>query len=73
MRIDLGFGGYMEPGERLVDPRWRKRIMKTERVENTRSGHWCDLECGHRVMAFGNLDFAEGEMACLQCRDQETR
>lgn len=68
MKIDLGHGAYLEPDEG-GNNQFRKRIVSTTPIPNTRTGHWCNLECGHRVMTYGNLDHAKGRVLCTQCRD----
>lgn len=70
MKIDLGHGRFLEPDEAPRNSQWHKRIVRTSRIPNTRVGRWCDLECGHRVMAFGDLAHADGVVLCTQCRDQ---
>lgn len=69
MKISVGGGGYIEPDDGPRDTRFHKRIVKVEKMSNTRSGHWVDLECGHRVATFGNLEYAEGVIRCTECRD----
>ena len=58
-------------GERPEDRNtpFHKRIVETMPIKNTRTGHWCRLECGHVVQAFGDLKLAEGKVLCMQCRD----
>ena len=70
MKIDLGHGAYMEPDEGPRASPDHKRIVKIERIPNTRSGNTATLECGHRVMTFGNLEHAEGVALCLRCREE---
>jgi hypothetical protein len=70
-KIDLGDGSYLEPDEGPRDTRFHKRIMRTRPIIGSRAGHWCDLECGHRIMSFGNLAHAAGVVLCTQCRDLE--
>ena len=70
MKIDLGHGAYMELDEGPRDSPDLKRIVKTERIPNTRSGNTATLECGHRVMTFGNLEHAGGVVLCTACRDE---
>jgi hypothetical protein len=50
--------------------RFHMRIMGTERIQGTRTGNWADLECGHRVMIFGNIEMAGGKALCMECRDK---
>ena len=69
MKIDLGGGVYMEPDEPPRDSQWHKRIVGSRPIANTRSGNWCELECGHRVMTFGNLELGGGFVLCTKCRD----
>jgi len=69
MKIDVGGGAYIEPDEGGRDTRFHMRIMTTQRIPNTRVGHYADLCCGHRVMMFGDLTLANGRALCTQCRD----
>jgi len=71
MKIDLGHGAYLEPDTEPRNSRWHVKIERTQRITNTRSGHWLYLACGHRSMAFGKLEYAGGVVLCTQCRDQE--
>ncbi len=66
--IDLGHGHTLEPDKEPRDSPFHKRIIRTTPIPNTRAGHWCDLECGHRVMSFGRLALANGVVLCTQCR-----
>jgi len=70
-RIDLGHGAYLEPDDGPRDSRWHVKIERTQRMPNTRAGHWLYLACGHRSIAFGNLDYAGGVVLCTQCRDRD--
>jgi hypothetical protein len=70
-RIPLGGGSYLEADEAPRNTGHHKRIMRTARVPGTLSGHYADLECGHRVMMFGNLEYAQGIVLCTQCRDAD--
>jgi hypothetical protein len=58
----------LDPG---ADSRWHMKIERTQRMPNTRAGHWLYLACGHRSMAFGNLEYAGGVVLCTQCRDRD--
>jgi hypothetical protein len=69
MKIDLGHGAYLEPDEGPRTTPFHKRIVKAERIPNTRSGNMLTLECGHRSMAFGDLGHAGGVVLCTDCRD----
>jgi hypothetical protein len=69
MKTDLGGGAYLEPDEGPRDSRFHKRILRVTPIPNTRTGNYLELECGHRSMAFGNLDAAGGRVLCLECRD----
>ena len=69
MKIDLGHGAYLEPDEEPRNSPFHVRIVKIERIPNTRSGNNLVLECGHRVQSFGNLAHANGVVFCTQCRD----
>jgi hypothetical protein len=68
MRIPISEGVYIEPDDGSRDTQFHKRIVRVEPVTETRSGHYLDLECGHRVMAFGDLAHANGVILCDQCR-----
>lgn len=69
MKIDLGGGAFLEPDEPPRASRFHKRILRVTPIPNTRTGSYVDLECGHRTMAFGNLDMAAGRALCEQCRN----
>jgi len=69
MKTDLGGGAYLEPDEEPRNSQFHKRIVRSGRIPNTRVGHWCDLECGHRVHTFGDLALTKGVVRCTQCRD----
>ena len=72
MKIPLGGGAYMEPEDRSRGlTKWHRRIIATARIAQTRVGLWCNLECGHRVQAFGDMTHADGWMLCMECRDAE--
>jgi hypothetical protein len=71
MKINLGHGAYLEPDEGPRDTLFHKRIVKVERIANTRVGNWCVLECGHRAMTFGDLTHCGGVLLCMQCRNGE--
>jgi hypothetical protein len=68
--LDSG-GGYLEPDEGPRDTRFHKRIVRVEVIQGMRAGHQLMLECGHGVMAIGNLAHAEGVVLCTKCRDLE--
>jgi len=68
MKIPLGDGSYLEPDEEPRDTPWHKRIVATKPIENTRTGNWCELECGHTVQTFGDLAHANGRILCMVCR-----
>ena len=70
MKIDLGGGRFIEPDEGERNTRFHMRIVSTERIPHTRCGHYARLECGHRVMMFGNVELAGGVALCVVCRDQ---
>lgn len=70
MKIDLGHGATLEPDEGPRDSKWHKRILRTKRMPYTRTGHYAELECGHQVMMFGNLEMAGGVVLCERCRDE---
>jgi hypothetical protein len=69
--LPLGGGAYLEPDENPRHTRWHRRILRTVPIANTKSGYWCDLECGHRVAVFGNLAPANGVLPCTACRDRK--
>jgi hypothetical protein len=73
MKIDLGHGAYLEPDDGPRDSAFHKRILRTTPVANTRTGNWVDLECGHRVMSFGNLAYAHGVLLCERCKENAGR
>jgi hypothetical protein len=69
MKIDCGKGTYIEPDPEPRNTEWHKRILRAAPVPNTRTGRYLDLECGHQVMSFGKLEYAQGRVFCTQCRD----
>lgn len=71
MKTDLGHGAYLEPDPEPRNSRFHMRIVRTEPIANTRSGHNVTLECGHGVQTFGNLAMAGGVVLCTKCRDLE--
>ena len=71
MKIDLGHGAYLEPDEEPRSSTHHKRIVSAAPIPGTRCGNYANLECGHRVMTFGNLGHADGVVLCTQCRDGE--
>jgi hypothetical protein len=71
MKIDLGHGAYLEPDEGPRNTPFHKRIVRVERIPNTRVGNNVILECGHRVQTFGDLTHAAGLVLCTECRDSE--
>lgn len=71
MKIPLGSDSYLEPDEEPRNTRFHKRIVRAEKIPNTRTGNNLTLECGHRVQSFGNLLHANGVVLCTQCRDRE--
>jgi hypothetical protein len=73
MKVDLGHGASLEPDEGPRSTPFHKQIVAIEPVANTRSGNWLMLECGHRVMAFGDLQYGGGVVLCTQCRDAGAR
>jgi len=72
MKIPLPGGGFVEPDDGRRDTAFHKRIVRTERLAQFRNGHMIDLECGHRVMTFGNLEHAGGVLLCSQCKAAAT-
>ena len=71
MKIDVGPGAYLEPDEGPRNTKHHMRIVRVERIANTRTGHNVTLECGHGVQTFGNLGQADGVILCTKCRDLE--
>lgn len=69
MKIDLGYGIYMESDGEPRDSQFHRRIIAAQRIPETRAGNTLDLECGHRVRTFGNLAHTNGVVFCTQCRD----
>ena len=69
MKIDPGYGAYLEPDKEPRKTPFHKRIVGSRRVPNTSCGHWLYLACGHQVMAFGDLKQANGVVLCARCRD----
>lgn len=72
MKIDLGYGVYLEPDEAPRDTPFHKRIVRLSPIAGTQSGRYADLECGHRVATFGDLSHCEGVVLCTECRDMAT-
>lgn len=70
MKIPLGGAAYLEPDPEPRNSPFHRRIVKTEPIRNTRAGHWLTLDCGHRSMGFGKLEYAEGAVLCTQRRDE---
>lgn len=69
MKIDLGGGAYIEPDEGDRDTAFHMEVKRSTPIPNTKTGHYLDLACGHRVMTFGRLALAGGRVLCTQCRD----
>jgi hypothetical protein len=69
MKIDLGYGAYLEPDEEPRSSPFHRRIVSATPIPNTRTGNDVELECHHVVKTFGNLDMAAGRVLCTQCRD----
>jgi hypothetical protein len=53
--------------------RWHRRILHVTPIAGTRSGHYLELECGHRPMAFGALSHLDGRALCLECKERDTK
>jgi hypothetical protein len=70
MKIPLGGGAFIEPDEGERKSQFHKRIVTAQPIPNTRSGNWCQLECGHVVQTFGDLKLADGVALCIKCRDE---
>jgi len=71
MKIPLGHDAYLEPDEEPRDTPFHKRMVRWKPIPNTRSGRIVELECGHVVQTFGNLNHAHGVLLCNQCRDEK--
>jgi len=71
MKIPLGGGQYLEPDDNPRDTRFHKKIIQATPVPNYPARNFLHLECGHRVISFGDLAHAGGVILCDQCRDQE--
>jgi len=77
MKRNLAGRGLMSDfrieGERREDRNtpFHKRILSVEPIPNTKSGHWGKLECGHRVMLFGDYERLDGVALCMHCRDDK--
>ena len=69
MKIPLGGGAYIEPDEGNRNSRFHMRILATKRIPNTLVGHFAQLECGHIVQMYGNLELTGGVALCTACRD----
>lgn len=73
MKIAVGNDAYLEPDEGPRDTPFHMRIVRIERIPNTRVGNNVTLECGHGVQTFGNLAHAEVggvvRLLCTKCRD----
>ena len=67
MKYDPPDGGCLYPDKGPRDTIFHKAVLRAEPVPNTLCGHWLDLECGHRVMAFGRLELIGGVVLCDQC------
>lgn len=48
---------------------FHKAIRSHSKIPYTMSGHNIELECGHRVMVFGNIANLGGIVLCTACRD----
>lgn len=74
MKTYFGRGAYIEldkdPAPRT---QYHKKIVRVDRIAGTESGHWLQLECGHRPMAFGRLEHAAGLLYCNVCAGGERR
>lgn len=64
-------GSYLEPDPEPRNSPWHKRILRVEKMPNTKTGNYLTLECGHGVTAFGKLEYADGVVLCTKCRDLE--
>lgn len=71
MKIDLGYGAYLEPDEGPRNTRFHMRIVRIEPIPNSASANNVTLECGHAVQMFGRLEHAQGVVLCTKCRDKE--
>ena len=64
-----GGAGYIEPEEGPRDTMFYRRILRSEPLPGSRTGQQVTLDCGHRCIAFGNLEAAGGKLLCIRCRD----
>jgi len=70
MKIAVGTdGSYLEPDDGPRNTKYHMKIIRVERIPNTRSGNNVALECGHGVQTFGDLTHAGGVLFCTKCRD----
>ena len=70
MKIPIGDdGSYLEPDSGPRDSPFHRRIMQVAQLKNTRCGNRIVLDCGHQVLAFGDLGKSDGVLFCVQCRD----
>lgn len=71
-RHELGGGAYMI-GEKPGDPRdtkHHKKIIASEHIEGTHSGHRLKLECGHTFTVYGDPARLQGVVLCLRCMEE---
>jgi len=66
-KIPIGGGGYIEPDDGRAS-RFRIRIVATSPIAETK-GVYAQLECGHVMMIFGNLEMLGEHALCTRCRD----
>lgn len=60
----------IEPDRPPRTSEFHKRVVSTEPIPGTQSGHKCRLECGHEIFTFGSLLHLNGVALCMQCRDE---
>lgn len=49
---------------------WRRRIVQSAPIPNTKTGQQHTLECGHVIMTFGSMGHLGGvEAMCTACRE----
>lgn len=66
---EIAPGVTIQPDAGERGTKFHRAIVKSERIPNTKTGYYLDLGCGHRVMAFGNLDRAAGRALCERCEE----
>lgn len=62
----------IQPDPPPRDTPWHRKIVAATPMGGTRAGHWLELECGHKMAAFGNLTYAEGRVLCVLCAQDKS-